>query len=176
MQGKTAGSGKPSSLYAQEAQNAMNNIKDYLDSFNWFREKRDTRIIQLTKQFYTEPRFIAVAGKAYAKEATLFQPQDVAGINMFAKVTQATDTPAYRTMMEDSLMMMLDRQMIDGEIFLENSSLPMADKILDSIRQRKEQMAQGQVPNGQMIPPEVQQQVAASGNPSAQQMIEQALN
>ena len=62
-------------------------------------------------------------------------------------------------------MKLLEGQAIGIEMFLEHSSLPMADKILASIRSQKEQM--------QGIPPEIAQQVEGQSNPQAQEMIQQ---
>ena len=86
------------------------------------------------------------------------------------------DTPVYRQIIDDMLFQLLQGQMIDIGMFLENSSLPFADRLLEQIRQRQQQMQQqGAIPGGDIIDPalmqEVQQQASQKANPQAMDMI-----
>ncbi|MBN2396571.1 MAG: hypothetical protein JXC36_08975 [Candidatus Atribacteria bacterium] len=58
--------------------------------------------------------------------------------------------------------------MIDLEMYLEQTSLPFADKLLAAVRQRKEQIANGEGVAG--LPPEIAQQVTQSADPKAIEM------
>lgn len=51
MQGKAAVAGTPASLYAQQVSNSQINVLDYSESFAWFLEQRDFKIIQIIQQF-----------------------------------------------------------------------------------------------------------------------------
>ena len=55
-------------------------------------------------------------------------------------------------------------------MYLENSSLPFADKILESIKKRKDEIEQGKMPQ-QLQTPEIAQQLQQGMNPKAAQMI-----
>jgi hypothetical protein len=51
MQGKSAVAGTPASLYAQQVSNSQINVLDYAESFAWFLEQRDYKLIQIIQQF-----------------------------------------------------------------------------------------------------------------------------
>jgi len=172
VQGKTAGSGTPSSLYAQEAQNATMNTLDYMQTFQHFRQKRDTKALKVIVQYYKEPRYLAINGRSVNQDSKLYDPKLVQNIDFDLAVTQGTDTPVYRQLIDETLMKLLEGQMIDLEMFLEQTSLPFADKLLGAVKQRKEQMAQGMP--GQ-IPEEVMTQAQQGANPKAMAMAQQAI-
>lgn len=168
IQGKEAKSGTPSSLYAQEASNASTNTLDFFMSFNFFRQKRDEKMLKLIIQYYKEERYFAIEGEADI-ETKMYDPSKIKGKLYDLKVSQNTDTPVYRQMINETLMQLLQAQMIDVETYLENSSLPYSKSILDSIRRRKEEMAvQGQPDMGAM-----NQEVPT--DPKAQEMLRQAI-
>jgi hypothetical protein len=170
MQGQRATSGTPSSLYAQEAQNSTINSKDIMDFYSWYIEQRDYKVMKLIVQFYKEERYINVAGSNYAEESKMFRPELVKDVDLELKVAKGQDTPVYRQMIDDLLFKLLDLQQIDIQMFLENTSLPFADKLLETIKSRQEQLAQGQVPQGG-LPPELMaamQQQAGAGTPEGQ--------
>jgi hypothetical protein len=171
IQGQRPNSGTPSSLYAQEAQNATINSKDIMDFFSWYVEQRDYKVMKLIVQFYKEERYINVAGSSYSEEAKMFRPDMVRDVDLELKVTKGQDTPIYRQLIDDLLFKLLDLQQIDIQMFLENTSLPFADKLLETIKSRQEQLAQGQIPQGG-LPPEVmaamQQQAQQQGEAGTQ--------
>lgn len=172
VQGQGTKAGTPSSLYAQQAQNSMTNIADFMESFNEFKKDRDFKVIKIIQQFYQEKKFVAIAGSDYNDEASIYDPMEVKEIEFDVVVSQGIDTPTYRQVMDDTLMNLLSGQMIDIKMFLENSSLPFADKLLTSINQRQEELAKGQVS------PEILQQIqqgAQGANPQATQLFNRAL-
>ncbi len=168
MQGKTAASGTPAGLYQQEAMNAQNNIVDYLDSFGAFLENRDYKLLQLIQQYYTEPQYIALAGKTYSEEARHFDPQRIRDIDFENRISKATDTPAMRLYMDDLLKMLLEGQYIGIETFLEHSSMPFADKLLQTVQRQKEQLQQGQVPDGMALQQQMRQYIPESSQEGMQ--------
>lgn len=171
IQGQQPKSGTPSSRYAQEAQNASINTMDYFNSFNQYIQQRDLKVLKTIVQFYQEERYLAVSGREYDDEARVYDPEKVRDLDFDLLVTQGTDTPIYRQFMDDMLMQLLERQQIDVEMYLEHTSAPFADKLLDTIRRRKEEMQQGLPPG---TPPEVAQ-AAQAGDPKALEMINQML-
>lgn len=178
VQGHTAKSGTPSSLYAQEAQNSTINSLDLFESFNTYRQKRDLKILKCIIQFYTEKR--TLPSKNGFSQTSMYDPEMVKDVEFDYVLTQGVDTPVYRTMMEDTLLKLLEGQMIDVMTYLENTSMPYADKLLSSIKQ-KQQAAQQQG-NGQQIPPElmqemsnVKQQAQGQSDPRAVGMMEKLM-
>ena len=163
IQGQKASSGTPASLYAQEAENASMNVKDFFDTFSYLKQKRDRKVLMLIRQFYEDQRMMHVVGQSYEPDARVYDPDKARDVNFELKVTQGPDTPVYRQVIEDVLTNLLSGQLIDLEMYLEHSSMPFADKLLQSVRKRREQdpgvpdeafteemqQAQGQMPEAQ---------------------------
>lgn len=168
IQGREAKSGTPSSLYAQEASNATTNTLDFFMSFNFFREKRDTKILKLILQYYKEERYFAIEGESDVS-AKLYDPKKIKGKMYDLKISHNVDTPVYRQMINDTLMQLLAGQMIDVETYLENSPLPYSKSILESIKRRKEELNSGQPPTQEAIDSEIQ------SSPETQQMLQRAI-
>jgi hypothetical protein len=150
IQGKAPSSGTPSSLYQQEAMNAQLNILDYIESFMMFLQKRDFKLVQVIKQYYTEPQYIALAGKSYSEEARNYDPDRIRNIDFDNAISKSNDTASFRMIVDDLLKELLMNNFISLEMYLEHASFPFADKILQSVRAQREQMAQtGQMPSQQ---------------------------
>lgn len=148
IQGKAPSSGTPSSLYQQEAMNAQLNILDYIESFMMFLQKRDFKLVQVIKQFYTEPQYIALAGKSYSEEARNYDPERIRNIDFDNAISKSNDTASFRMIVDDLLKELLMNNFISLEMYLEHASFPFADKILQSVRAQREQMEQsGQMPS-----------------------------
>ena len=171
IQGQQAKSGTPSSLYQQEALNSTTNTRDMFDVFSWYKRQRDTKLLKVIQQFYDEKRYVAVSGNRYAEEAMYYDPEVAGNVPFNLVVTEGVDTPIHRMIIDDQLKGLLEAGVIDGEMYLENSSLPFADKILESINKRKQQMQDGQ-PMEQM-PPELVEQAQQGANPEAMQKLQQ---
>ena len=181
LQGQAPKAGTPSSLYAQQAQYSLTNLKEYLEFFAFYKEQRDLKALKVLRQYYGDKRYFASGGGSMQdQEKMVYDPDKVRNLEIELKVAPSMDTPVYRQIIDDMLFQLLQAQMIDISMFLENSSLPFADRLLEQIRQRQQEMAQqGQIP-GQPIDPalaaQVQQQAAQNGNPQAMQMVQQLLS
>lgn len=166
IQGIAPSSGTPSSRYAMEAQNSSINSIDTNQTFAEAIKERDLKIIKLQRQFYDQPRHLAISGKVASEDSRTYDPRLAKVVEIDMTVAQSTDTPMFRMEADNMLLDMVKSQMIDTKLFLEHCSWPFADKLLDAIEKRE------QDPNAQ-IPPEVNQMV--SQNPKAQQMLSQAI-
>lgn len=172
IQGQQASAGTPAALYSQEAQNATLNTLDYMQTFQHFQQKRNTKMLKVITQFYKEPRYLAINGRTIAEASKLYDPKMAQNIDFDIVVTQGQDTPVYRQIIDETLMKLLDKQLIDLEMFLEQTSLPFADKLLAAVKQRKEQMAQG-IPG--QIPEEIMAQVNQGVDPAKIKLANKAL-
>ena len=170
LQGQTSSAGTPASLYAQQSQNATINLVDILDTFASFKKDRDFKMMKLIQQYYNEPRYINIAGKDYSEEAKFYNPEKIKNTEFDISISQSPSTPAFRMLMDDMLMQLIKEGLIDIETYLENASLPFADKILSTIRRKKQEVEQGQI-QGQPMGAEVQQLMQGQGNEQAQQML-----
>lgn len=150
IQGKAPSAGTPSSLYQQEAMNAQLNILDYIESFMTFLQKRDFRLVQIIKQFYREPQYIALAGNNYSEQARNYDPERIRNIDFDNQIAKSADTASYRMIVDGLLKELLMNNFISLEMYLEHASFPFADKILQSVRAQRQMMAEsGQMPQQQ---------------------------
>ena len=173
LQGQAPSSGTPTSRYALETQNASINLLDKMKHFDDFIQKRNTKILKMVLQFYDEPRFLNVVG-SFSDEAKWFDPEVIKNIDFDLIITKGKDAPAYRMMMDELLLQLLQGQFIDIEMYLENTSAPFSDKLLEKIKQKQEEMQQGQIPG--QLPPEMMQQLMAGANPQFLNAINSPLN
>lgn len=178
IQGQAPKAGTPSSLYAQEAQNATLNTLDMLETFNWFRQRRDYKALKVVVQHYGK-RNILISGADYDKQASQYDPEKAKNMEWDLVLTQSLDAPAYRHMVDNLLYELLTSQAIDIEMFLENSAAPFADKMLAQIRAKKkeaEEMGMAPDMNGvRELMPQVQQEAQQRANPVAMQQIDGVL-
>lgn len=171
IQGQQPRSGTPASLYAQEAQNATINIKDFMESFSYFTERMDNKTMMLIQQFYQEKKWLIVKDPNYRQTTRLYDPEKVHDVLLDLKVVQGPDTPVYRQLIEETLMTLFQAQAIDVKMLLENSSLPYADKILASIQRREEEMQQGQEGGAAQEMQQVSGEVQQGADPRAMTLI-----
>ena len=140
MQGQQAQSGTSGKLYDAQIMQSTLNSKDVMDTFTGlFRKNRDMKVLQTIQQYYTEPIMIAISGKGYLETAQLYDPEKVKDIQYDTVIGQTADSPVYRAVIEDSLNNMLFKGLIDLQIFLENTTMPYSQQMLESIRKRTEQ-------------------------------------
>ncbi len=170
MQGKTTNSGTPASLYAQQTVNSSTNLIDLLSSFRTYREERDTKSMKLIQQYYTDQRYINIAGRNYSDEARQFSPELVRNTEFDLHISQSTASPVYRSMADSFLIELFKAGQINIEMLLENGSFPFADKLLQNIRANKEQLEQGSTPTT-AIPTDVREEIEQGSNPDVLAML-----
>lgn len=171
IQGHQAKSGTPSSLYAQEAQNSTINSKDLFDAFSAFKIKVDYKITKNIIQYYNDKR--PVLSSKTGENITMFDPELVKNLEYELVVAEGNNSPVYRQLLEDTLWKMLEAQMIDLTLYLENSSLPYAEKLLQSIKRRQTEGGQGAPDNELMAAlQEATNGANQNADPRAMQLLE----
>ncbi len=141
MQGQAPKAGTPASLYAQQVQNASLNLRGLFDGFRAFRRRRDTKLLKMIQQYYTDERYLEIAGNEYAEESHWYSPQKVRNCEFDLTLSEGYNTPAYQMLANDFLMQLFQAQALDVKTMLENSSYPFAKKILEAIKRNEEQAA-----------------------------------
>ena len=149
MQGKSLGTGTPSSLYQQAVHNSQANILDYVESFAWLLMKRDYKMVQIIKQFYTEPQNVPSTAKN--KGTRLYDPALVRNYDFYNEVSKSNDTPVARLYLDTMLFQLLQQKLITLKMYLEESSAPFSDSLLQKVNAMEEQMAGGQMPSQEQI-------------------------
>jgi hypothetical protein len=175
LQGKPGFSGMSASLYNQQTQNATTSLLDILDSFQEFIRDAAYKDVKNIQQFYDQKRTYNIAGRAGAN--IVYDPAKIRDVEMDISVVPSTATPAYRAIANDFLMQLFDKQAISIEQLLKAGDFPFADELLQNIQSQKEQLAQGQTPDG--LSPELQRQIQQNmeqnANPEAMKMLQETL-
>jgi hypothetical protein len=164
QQGMQAPSGTPGNRYAMEAQNATLNTVDIMKKFLDAKQTRDLKVIKLIRQYYKDERYLAISGRSQLK---LYDPKKIGRTEFEYQVTQGNNTAVFRQAAEDTLSEMRKEGSITIKDYLESSTLPFAEKLLDVINKNEEKAAQGQ------LDPAMMQQLQTT--PQAQSMLGQAI-
>lgn len=171
LQGKPGYSGMSASLYNQQAQNATTSLLDLLDSFSSFIREGAYKDVKNIQQYYDTPRVFNIAGKNSA--IVEYAPRKIRDVEFDLSIVESTATPAYRAMSNDMLMQLWKAQAISVEQLLEHGDFPFADELLQSIKSQREQLEQGQMPDG--LSPELAQQAQQGANMEAVQQAQQMI-
>lgn len=171
LQGKPAASGTSGTLYAQQAQNAAVSLVDILDSYSSFERDVAYKTVKVMQQFYDDKRVTAIAGKDSNLGA--ISPDKIRNTEFDLAITESATSPVARAMANDLLFQIWQSGQISVEQFLEHGNFPFADKLLQDLKAQKEQMQNGQVPDG--ISPQIMQQIQNNANSGTEAMIRQGL-
>lgn len=171
LQGKPGFSGQSASMYYQQTQNATTSLIDLLESFSSFICDGAMKDIKNIQQFYDTTRIINIVGKSAWVE---YNPKEIGNTEFDLGISESTNTPIYRQMANETLMQLWQAQAISAEQLLEHGDFPFADDLLQSLKSQKEQMQQGQMPEG--VSPELMAQAQQGANmqnvQAAQQMLQ----
>lgn len=171
LQGKPGFSGQSAAMYNQQVQNSTMSLLDLLESFSYFVVDGAYKDIKNIQQFYDEKRVFNIAGKVGAQIE--YDPDKVKDVEFDLSITESTSTPAYRQIANDILMQLWQSRAISVEQLLEHGDFPFADELLQSIKAQKEQMQQGQMPDG--LSPEIAKQAQQGANMEAVNQLRQAM-
>lgn len=159
IQGKSPRAGTSGIQYQQETLNAQNNLIDILSSFRTFREDRDRKIVKLMQQFYQDDFPMNVSGN-YNDDSKIYRAEQVRDIVYTLSINEASTSPLFRMVNNDLLLQLFSAGAITIKDLLENGSFPFADKLLQSITKREQEMAQQQQQQAALM-----QQMAAQQQP-----------
>jgi hypothetical protein len=160
LQGQTPASGTPASLFMQQTQNAQTALIDVLDSFKEAREDHYRKTMKLIQQYYDEEKYLNIGGSA-SKEI-IYRPKDIRDAELELSIGESQSTPAYRMIMNDMLMTLMNQQQITLDEVLQVGAFPFADELRQVIQARKDSAQQQQGdPNAQMLPAHIQEQINA---------------
>ena len=171
LQGKPGFSGQSASMYNQQVQNSTMSLLDMLECFSYFVIDGAYKDVKNIQQFYDGKRVFNIAGKSGAQIE--YDPKKIRDVEFDLSITESTTTPAYRQLANDVLMQLWQSQAISVEQLLEHGDFPFADDLLQSIQSQKEQMQQGQLPQG--ISPQIMKQAQQGANMQAVGQLHQAL-
>ena len=171
LQGKPGFSGQSASMYNQQVQNSTMSLLDMLECFSYFVIDGAYKDVKNIQQFYDGKRVFNIAGKSGTQIE--YDPKKIRDVEFDLSITESTTTPAYRQLANDVLMQLWQAQAISVEQLLEHGDFPFADDLLQSLQSQKEQMQQGQLPQG--VSPQIMQKAQQGANMQAVDQLHQAL-
>ncbi|MDE5688651.1 MAG: hypothetical protein K2I18_08530 [Paramuribaculum sp.] len=170
LQGKPGFSGQSAAMYNQQTQNATTSLLDLLESFSDFVKEGAIKDVKNMQQFYDTKRVFNIVGKNAQIE---YDPPRIRDVEFDLSIIESTSTPAYRQQASAFLTQLWSAGAISVEQLLEHGDFPFADELLQSIRSQREQMQQGQIPQG--VSPQLMQQVQQGANPQAMSRLQEQL-
>lgn len=169
LQGKTGYAGTSAALYSQQTQNATTSLVDLLEAYSYFVKDGAYKDVKNMQQFYDSKRVFNIAGKSGAQ--VVYDPKRIRDVEFDLNISESTTTPAYRQIANDFLMQLWQQKAISVEQLLQYGDFPFSDDLLQSIESQKEQLQNGQQPEG--VSPELMQQAQQQADPKAMQMLGQ---
>ena len=151
LRGEKAGSNTPAALYQQQTANANNNIADGQDWYNGLVLLRDTKMMQVIQQYYEGKRFINIAGKDYSEESKWYDSDKIRNTAFDLSLTQSQSGGVTRAQNEALLLELFKSGAIDSITYLESSSAPFADKLLERIKAKQEEAQKQQAEQQEMM-------------------------
>ena len=159
LRGEKTGSNTPASLYAQQTQNANNNIADGQEWYNGLIRLRDQKMMMVIQQFYQGKRFINIAGKDYSEESKWYDSDKIRNCMFDLALIQSASNGVTRAQNESLLMELLKSGAIDPQTYLESTSAPFSEKLLERLKVRQKEQQEQQAAQQQMQPmPQAAQQ------------------
>ena len=142
IQGKSGYSGMSASLYAQQAQNSSQVLLDLLESYSEFIQSSAMKDVKNIQQFYDPDKYLNIVGTD--AEGLEFTPDDIRNAEFDLSIIESTSSPVYRAMMNDFLMQIWQAGQIDLGMMLEAGSFPFADKLLQMVQAKEQEMQEAQ--------------------------------
>lgn len=139
LQGKTPSAGTAASRYAQETQNSTTSLFTLIQEMTSFSERVADKKVNMIKQYYEDGRIIFNHDKTSILEYDRMSCRDV---DFKISIKEAAATAAYQQQINDTLDKLLEMNAITIKQYLQNCTLPFADKLLQDIETaEQEQMA-----------------------------------
>jgi len=164
LQGKASFAGESGNHAELMAQNASVSLIDILQSFQEFTLDAAYKDIKNIQQFYDSKKTLNIVGG----KAVVYDPEKIRNIEVDISIEQSKATTVYRNSINNFLIDLFKAQAISLEQMLQVGKFDFGDELLQNIQSQKEQLEQGQVPEG--LSPELAQRVQQGAN---QQAVEQ---
>lgn len=100
--------------------------------------------MQVIQQYYTERRYMNIAGKDYSEESKWYDPDKVRNSQFDLALVENQSQGMFRVQNENLLLSLLQSNAIDLETYLESSTSPFADKMLERLKAKQQETQQQQ--------------------------------
>lgn len=142
MQGKAPTAGTPASLYNLEMSNSQINVLDYIESYAWFLEQRDYKLIQLIQQFSGDGYSAAPEGAS--EQARHYNAAEVRKYKLRNQIRKSVDTAVVRLYNEQLMANLLMNGAATIEQYQMSGAKPFGKDLLQKLQQAQQQLQNGQ--------------------------------
>lgn len=172
--GNEAPGNTPAALYQQQIAQTQVTTRSLLNNFANVRKQRDLRVLQVNSQFYGERMTIPIEKQPDGMQTMVWDPTRVRDIEWDLSVADAPDTPVTRQLMENELSQHLQSNRISFSQYLQASSSPYSDVILNLIKKTNPMLKEMEMnPEGAIELEKQFRQIAASGDRDAMAYVSQ---
>ena len=146
MQGKAPTAGTPAALYSQETNNAQINVLDYAESFAWFLEQRDYKILQITQQYMPTGYSPSPDGGA-----TLYNAEEVRKYKLRNKIQKSSSMAVARLFNQQLMANLLMGGASPVMQYLSTQNTPFSNDLMSKLQQAEQQLQNGQALSEQQL-------------------------
>ncbi len=165
LQGKASFAGESGNHAQLMAQNASVSLIDILQSFQEFTLDAAYKDIKNIQQFYDHKKTLNIVGG----KAVVYDPQKIRNIEVDINIEQSKATMTYRNTINDFLIDLFKARAISLEQMLQVGKFDFGDELLQSIQSQKQQLENGQVPEG--VSPDLAMRASQGANQQAVQQL-----
>lgn len=168
VSGHDPGSGTPASLYMQQTVNASMTNRDIFESFFSWMRRRNRKAVQLIQQYWEDETYIKAGGKRSASRGIVkYNPSKVRNVLFDLVMGEGQQSAVYRQIVDEGLEKYMLNGLITFEEYLEESTMPYAENLLQKVRERNRAMQAEQAQQGDEAAQ--QQGMPQIGQPQQQQ-------
>ena len=172
LQGKQPSSGTSAARYSMEAQNATTALVPILKTFTSFTEDIAKKKIKVMQQYYEDGRDIST--NLNSSDISRYDAVSARDVEYYVSIRESAASPVYRMMTNDWLkeLWLGSNGLITVQDLLRYGDFPFADKLLQDIEKRQQQVSNGEVPD-EILTENMSQQIGANQNnvQAAQEML-----
>lgn len=148
MQGQAPTAGTPAALYNQQVNNSAINVLDYVESFAWFLQQRDYKLIQLIQQFSEDSYSPAPEGAS--EQAKHYVAAIVRKYKLKNQIKKSMDTGVVRLYYQNLMANLLQ----NGAATINQYAalgVPFGNDLVQKLNQASQQMQNGQPVSQQQL-------------------------
>ena len=150
MQGQAPAAGTPASLYSQQVNNSQINVLDYAESFAWFLEQRDYKLIQIIQQFMGDGYSPAPDGAS--EEAKHYIAEEVKKYKLKNRIQKSVDTAVVRLFNNQLMANLLANGMASIQQWQAvGGAKPFGEDLMQKLGEAQQQLQNGQGISQQQI-------------------------
>ena len=154
LQGKAPTSGTSAARYAMESQNSTTTIYPLIKKFNGFEERCAQKKLITMQQFYEEGRDIT---PKKSDEQIFYRANACRSVKANVSIKNSASSAAFLQLGNEMLDRMLQLGVLDPRIYLKYYDAPFTEKLSQDIDNYMGQLQQGQMPQGPVQLPGVNQ-------------------